>query len=149
MMTTSKIKSIGGIEHMTYSTKQVLKMIEEYQMNVRAIANLKKAYLGTVIGGNIAQYGIEASLPKAIGEVSDPVYNEYIRLTKQDKVIANYEKKVLYIQNRWDRVTDDTMLTILHQRLSGVSCRDISNNLEISIGKVHQNLNEIANIMTD
>ncbi|MBU6112532.1 MULTISPECIES: hypothetical protein [Mammaliicoccus] len=134
---------------MTYSTKQVLKLIEEYQTNVRAIANLKKEYLGTVIGGNIAQYGIESTMPKAVGETSDPVYREFVRLTKQDKVIRKYENKVIYIQNRWDRVIDDTMETILHQRLSGVSCREIGNNLEMSTGKIHQKLNEIAEIMTD
>lgn len=54
MLTTSKTKPIGGIEHMTYSTKQVLTLIKEYQDNVKTIARLRKEYIENVCGGNIA-----------------------------------------------------------------------------------------------
>lgn len=149
MLTTSKTKPIGGIEHMTYSTKQVLTLIKEYQKNVKAIAHLRKEYLESICGGNIAQYGIESSMPKAVGQTSDPVFKEVNRLLKQDKVIQRFENKVKYIQNRWDRVTDETQEVILSQVLSGTSYEYIAETMGISKQRVHQIINDIAIILTD
>lgn len=134
---------------MTYSTKQVLTMIKEYQKNVKAIAHLRKEYLESICGGNIAQYGIESTMPKAVGQTSDPVFREVTRLLKQDKVIAKFEMKVEYIQNRWDRVTDETQEIILSQVLSGTSYVYIAETMGISKTRVNQIMNDIAKILTD
>lgn len=60
-----------------------------------------------VIGAKTAQYGIEATLPKALGGVGDPIMQEAIRCLKNIKRVAEYEKKLLEVQKLIDRVTGD------------------------------------------
>ncbi|WP_210126550.1 hypothetical protein [Mammaliicoccus sp. N-M50] len=134
---------------MTYSTKQVLTLIKEYQDNVKTIARLRKEYIENVCGGNIAQYGIESSMPKAVGQTSDPVFREVTRLLKQDKMLNRYENKIKYVQDRWDRVSDETQETILNQVLSGVSYEEIAKTMGKTPSRISQIVKEIAVIMTD
>lgn len=134
---------------MTYTTEEIMTLIKEYQTNVKAINHLRKEYLDIVCGGNIAQYGIEATMPKPQGQTSDPVLREVERLMKQDKMIARYEQKVLYIQNRWDRVVDETQAVVFNQILSGVSYDYIAKTIGVSKQRIHQILIDIAVILKD
>lgn len=134
---------------MTYTTEQIARMIKEYQTNVRAVAKLRKEYIEDVCGASIAQYGIEATLPKPQGQTSDPVLREVQRLMRQDSVIAKYERKVLYIQNRWDRITDERQAMIFNQVLSGTSIESVSETMGLSRQRIHQIVNEIAELLKD
>ncbi|WP_414049793.1 hypothetical protein [Macrococcus animalis] len=134
---------------MTYTTEQIARMIKEYQTNVRAVAKLRKEYIEDVCGASIAQYGIEATMPKPQGQTSDPVLREVQRLMRQDGVIAKFEKRVLYIQNRWDRITDERQAMIFNQILSGASFELISNTVGLTPQRIHQVVNEIAEILKD
>lgn len=132
-----------------YTTEQIARMIKEYQTNVRAVAKLRKEYIEDVCGASIAQYGIEATMPKSQGQTSDPVLREVQRLMRQDTVIAKYERKVLYIQNRWDRITDEKQAMIFNQVLSGASFEAIAKTMEVSRQRIHQIVNEIAELLKD
>lgn len=134
---------------MTYTTEQIARMIKEYQTNVRAVAKLRREYIDDVCGASIAQYGIEATMPKPQGQTSDPVLREVQRLMRQDSVIAKYEQKVLYIQNRWDRVTDERQAMIFNQVLTGTSFEVISETMNLSRQRIHQIVNEIAELLKD
>ena len=134
---------------MTYTTEQIARMIKEYQMNVKIVAKLRKEYIEDVCGASIAQYGIEATLPKPQGQTSDPILREVQRLMKQDTVIAKYEAKVRYIQNRWDRITDEKQAMIFNMVLSGVAYDKIAKTVELSAQRIHQIINEIAEILKD
>ncbi|WP_254256271.1 hypothetical protein [Macrococcoides canis] len=48
---------------MTYTTNQIVRMIKDYQMNIKVVAKLRKEYIEDVCGANISQYGIEATMP--------------------------------------------------------------------------------------
>lgn len=134
---------------MTYTTEQIARMIKEYQTNVRAVAKLRREYIDDVCGASIAQYGIEATMPKPQGQTSDPVLREVQRLMRQDSVIAKYEQKVLYIQNRWERVTDERQAMIFNQVLTGTSFEVISETMNLSRQRIHQIVNEIAELLKD
>lgn len=134
---------------MTYTTNQIVRMIKDYQMNVKVVAKLRKEYIEDVCGANISQYGIEATMPKPQGQTSDPIIREVQRLMKQDSVIAKYEQKVLYIQNRWERVTNERQAMIFNQVLSGASFELISKTVGLTPQRIHQVVKEIAEILKD
>lgn len=134
---------------MTYTTEQIMTLIKDYQTNVQALHHLRKEYVDVVCGGNISQYGIEATMPKPQGQTSDPVLREVQRLMRQDTMIARYEQKVLYVQNRWDRITDETQGIVFNQLLSGVSYSYIAKSLGTSKQRVQQIVTEIAELLTD
>ena len=81
-----------------------MKLINDYHSNLKHLIELNKEYYDEVLGGNIAMYGLEAAMPKAVGGNSDPVFREVNRQIKRDKRIDRIQNKVLYIQNRWDRI---------------------------------------------
>ncbi|ULG73011.1 hypothetical protein [Macrococcus brunensis] len=134
---------------MTYTTEQIAKMIKEYQTNVRAVARLRKEYIDDVCGAGIAQYGIEATMPKPQGQTSDPVLREVQRLMRQDAVITKYEQKVLYIQNRWDRVTDEKQAMIFNLVLSGLPMDKVAETVGVTSQRIHQIINVIAELFKD
>jgi len=70
-------------------------MITDYHWMVNAIKEMRAEM---VIGAKTAQYGIEATLPKAAGGVGDPIMQEAIRRSKNIKRVAEYEKKLLEVQ---------------------------------------------------
>lgn len=134
---------------MTYTTEQIARMIKEYQTNVRAVAKLQKEYIEDVCGPSIAQYGIEATMPKPQGQTSDPVLREVQRLIRQDTVIAKYEQKVLYIQNRWDRIIDERQAMVFNQVLSGASYDVVAKTIGLTKPRVHQIILDIAEMLKD
>lgn len=75
------------------------------------------------IGAKTAQYGIEATLPKAVGCVGDPIMQEANRRSKNIERVAEYEKKHLEVQNLLDRVAGDREVQVLNWMLDGMSQR--------------------------
>ncbi len=104
-------------------------MITDYHWMVNAIKEMRAEM---VIGAKTAQYGIEATLPKAVGGVGDPIMQEAIRRSKNIKRVAEYEKKLLEVQMLLDRVTGDRELQVLNWMLDGRSKRWIAQNMGLS-----------------
>lgn len=84
-----------------------------------------------VIGAKTAQYGIEATLPKAAGGVGDPIMQDAIR-SKNIKHVAEYEKKLLEVQMLIERVTGDREVQVLNWMLDGNSQRWIGQHMALS-----------------
>ncbi|WP_313469833.1 LuxR C-terminal-related transcriptional regulator [Lysinibacillus sp.] len=104
-------------------------MITDYHWMVNAIKEMRAEM---VIGAKTAQYGIEATLPKAVGGVGDPIMQEAIRRSKNIKRVAEYERKLLEVQKLLDRVTGDRELQVLNWMLDGKSKNWISKNMGVS-----------------
>ncbi|QPA56294.1 LuxR C-terminal-related transcriptional regulator [Lysinibacillus sphaericus] len=104
-------------------------MITDYHWMVNAIKEMRSEM---VIGAKTAQYGIEATLPKAAGGVGDPIMQEAIRRSKNIKRVAEYERKLLEVQMLVDRVTGDRELQVLNWMLDGKSKRWIAANMGLS-----------------
>ena len=91
-------------------------------------------------------------MPKAVGGNSDPVFREVNRQIKRDKRIDRIKNKVLYIQNRWDRIierSDEKLGLVFHYRLKGYTYERISKILQCTPQRVHQIQLEIAEILKD
>ncbi|WP_431811916.1 hypothetical protein [Lysinibacillus sp. FW12] len=104
-------------------------MITDYHWMVNAIKEMRAEM---VIGAKTAQYGIEATLPKAAGGVGDPIMQEAIRRSKNIKRIAEYEKKLLEVQQRVDKVVNSRDAEILFWLLEGKSMRWIGRHMNLS-----------------
>lgn len=104
-------------------------MITDYHWMVNAIKEMRAEM---VVGAKTAQYGIEATLPKAVGGVGDPIMQEAIRRSKNIKRVAEYEKKLLEVQRLLDRVSGDREVQVLNWMLDGKSQRWIASNMGLS-----------------
>lgn len=104
-------------------------MITDYHWMVNAIKEMRSEM---VIGAKTAQYGIEATLPKAAGGVGDPIMQEAIRRSKNIKRIAEYERKLLEVQKLLEKVTGDREVQVLNWMLDGYSMRWIGKKMNLS-----------------
>ncbi|MFJ7665585.1 LuxR C-terminal-related transcriptional regulator [Lysinibacillus sp. NPDC097195] len=104
-------------------------MITDYHWMVNAIKEMRAEM---VIGAKTAQYGIEATLPKAAGGVGDPIMQEAIRRSKNIKRVADYEKKLLEVQKLIERVAGDREMQVLNWMLDGKSQRWIGQHMALS-----------------
>ena len=104
-------------------------MITDYHWMVNAIKEMRAEM---VIGAKTAQYGIEATLPKAAGGVGDPIMQEAIRRSRNIKRVAEYEQKLLEVQNLIERVAGDREVQVLNWMLDGKSQRWIGQHMALS-----------------
>jgi len=132
-----------------YTTEEIYDFIVNYRSNLIAANRLKGEYIEIIAGGNISQYGLESAMPKAAGQTSDPTFNEINRLIKQDSMIDRLEHRVLYIQNRWNRITEERQAIVFQLTLSGRSFRYISEVTQQSIPTIRKTLKEICELLQD
>ena len=132
-----------------YSTEKIMDLINNYPYYISRLKELNSQYQSEIGGGITAQYGIESAMPKAQGMNSNPVENNVMRRKKMDKEITRLENKARYIQNRWDRITDERMALVFNLRLNGMTYRTIAFDLGISKSRVHQVMDEICELLQD
>ncbi|MEK4555563.1 hypothetical protein [Jeotgalicoccus sp. FSL K6-3177] len=132
-----------------YSTEKIMDLINNYPYYISRLKELNSQYQSEIGGGMTAQYGIESAMPKAQGMNSNPVENDVMRRKKMDKEITRLENKARYIQNRWDRITDERMALVFNLRLNGMTYRTIAFDLGISKSRVHQVMDEICELLQD
>lgn len=104
-------------------------MITDYHWMVNAIKEMRTEM---VIGAKTAQYGIEATLPKAVGGVGDPIQLELNRRFRHSRRIKDYEHKILEVQQRLDKIVDSRDAEILFLLLEGKSMRWIGKHMNLS-----------------
>ena len=119
-------------------------MITDYHWMVNAIKEMRAEM---VIGAKTAQYGIEVTLPKAVGGVGDPIMQEAIRRSKNIKRVAEYEKKLLEVQRLLDRVSGDREVQVLNWMLDGKSQRWIGQHMALSATSIKRIKDNIVNQM--
>ncbi|WP_332649704.1 helix-turn-helix transcriptional regulator [Lysinibacillus sp. 54212] len=115
-------------------------IITDYHWMVNAIKEMRAEM---VVGAKTAQYGIEATLPKAAGGVGDPIMQEAIRRSKNIKRIAEYEKKLLQVQKVIEKVTGDREIQVLNWMLDGKSKRWIAQRMGLS----HTHIQNICQVI--
>ena len=124
--------------------ENLLQLIENYPWMVETIEEARqpvaKAYNNSYIGAKTAMYGIEATLPKASGGTSDPVYTEVQRRVYR---IKEYEQKIAEIQKRIPLVHGDREVEVLHRLLDGDSMRAIGKRMKLSSTTIFRVRNNI------
>ncbi|MGY6765703.1 LuxR C-terminal-related transcriptional regulator [Faecalibacterium prausnitzii] len=128
--------------------KEIAETLRDYNWIINEIKRQRKL-IEDVNGNFIAQYGVEASLPKVVGQNGDPIFQEVVRREKKSKWIERLEKKVLYIQSRIDRITDERERAVLECILDGMSMQAISRHMGLSTRHIQRIKNSIVDQMSD
>lgn len=126
-----------------YTTEKVLEIIKDYQVYKGNMQEGDKGYSSV----GVAQYGIEATMPKAQGTTSDVVANEAIKQVGESLVIASMRTDAKYLEDRLYRVEDEILKEILALRMEGHTIRDIAEVTLYSKSNVHKLLVKIAKII--
>jgi hypothetical protein len=129
--------------------KEIEHILKNYHWMMNSI-KLERESLKIDVGGNLsAQYGIEASMPKAHGQNSDPVFQEVIRRGKRWKKIERYEKEIKVIQDRIDKIKDERESEVLYWLLEGKSYRWIGQHMGFSSSHIKRLRDSIVNQLAE
>jgi len=128
--------------------QRIAETLRDYNWIINEIKRQRKL-LEDVDGNFSAKYGIEASLPKAPGQNGDPIFQEVVRREKKFKWVERLERKVLYIQSRIDRITDERERAVLECILDGMSMIAISRHMGLSTRHIQRIKNSIVDQMSD
>ncbi|WP_445477381.1 hypothetical protein ACULLL_12680 [Lysinibacillus irui] len=79
-----------------------------------------------------AKYGIEATMPKAVGGTSDPVHAHVQIRAAREVRINKIKEELLMVQNLTDKVTGDIEQEVLFWLLEGMPFRWIGAKLNMS-----------------
>mgnify|MGYP007105085045 CR=1 FL=1 len=89
-----------------YTKEQIRDMID----NFRSTCNTLEMILPDVDSNSIAQYGIEATLPKPQGVNSSKVESVVIAREKAHKHVQNKMDKIAFINNCQDKLSEDDFI---------------------------------------
>src|SRR5699024_5386640 len=122
-----------------YSTEKILEIIKHYHTNMQNIKEWQRDHASV----GVVKMGIEATMPKA-NTLSDVVANEAIRQIEDSKFFTEMETDIKYLQQRWDRVTNESDARILSLKLGGLSSWEIGNVVQCSERNVNKRLWVVA-----
>jgi DNA-directed RNA polymerase specialized sigma subunit len=127
----------------TYSPEQVSNIIRDYHWMVKEISRINNILKDTEFTGT-AQYGLEATLPKGNKVHHDKMDFEVDRRIKKSRRVEKMERKIRFIQERFDRLKDEREKVILDCLLDGMNLTDISEHLGMSRKHIHKIKDNIA-----
>jgi DNA-directed RNA polymerase specialized sigma24 family protein len=124
-------------------------LIKDYHWMIKEVDRLERSLYssrGQERSWGVAQYGIEASLPKGSSGISlievEALDNKEERIRKR---IKKYEVKIKAIEAAVEMIEGDMHIAVYDCMLEGMSYRAIAEHLGISRDKVRQIKNEIIN----
>ncbi|MET3700143.1 hypothetical protein SAMN05877753_1202 [Bacillus oleivorans] len=114
-----------------FNKHQIYGILKNYHWMVKEIQRIDH-YLSETDFRGAAQYGIEATLPKAQGVVGKALENEVIRRVNKSKRLQKYIEEVNFINERIPSITDEKEKVVLDCLLDGMSLTGISKHMGIS-----------------
>jgi len=129
--------------------KEIASILRDYHWMINEIQRQRKMLSEEVNGNFTAQYGIESSLPKGKGQNGDPIFREVIRREKKSRWIEKLEKKVMFIQEHMDCITNEREKAVLECLLDGMSMIAISKHMGLSVRHVQRIKNSIVDKMSE
>jgi DNA-binding NarL/FixJ family response regulator len=126
----------------TYNKHQIYEIIADYNWMLKFI---REAGEQEVEFKGTAQYGVEASLPRGQGLVSQALENEVMRRNDRLRRLFDYLKKVNFIKDNRKKLTDIRETEILDYLLDGKSVSAISR----IIGMSRQQIDKIRSDIVD
>ena len=114
----------------------IIELIRDYRMMKREIERLQKIIYGKVFpmsSWGVAQYGIEAALPKGSrGKSQAELKDMDIRERKQIERLEEYQRRVIAIESAGDFLEKEIHKIVYDCMLSGMTRQQIAAHLEIS-----------------
>ena len=118
-----------GKEQTKLNRYQLDRAIKRYHDNMCKYIRMKDELNSLIAAASTAKYGIEAIMPKAVGDTSDPVYAHIqmraLRVSRVNKI----KDELVMMQNLTRKVTGDNEQEVLFWLLEGMSFRWIGENL--------------------
>ncbi len=111
--------------------EEIEQLLKDYHWMINSVKVIREG-MDDMSKGLTAQYGLEAAMPKASGNHSDPIYREFTRRERRWKKINDYERKIQTVQEHIHLVTEDREMEVLHWLLEGKSLRWIGRHMELS-----------------
>lgn len=115
-------------------------LIRDYRMMKREIDRLQNIIYGRPLpmrSWGVAQYGIEATMPRGSSGKSDAELRDMdIREQKQIARLREYERRVYAIESASDFLDKEILKVVYDCMLSGLTRRQIAIHLEASVDSV-------------
>ena len=117
---------------------QVEDLLKDYHWKLHSVKIMRES-MNEINVNMVAQYGLQAAMPKASGDPSDPILKEVERRDDRWKKIHAFEKDIKFIQSRLSLINDERETEVLHWLLEGKSMRWIGLHMGLSdkhIGRI-------------
>lgn len=135
-------------EQVELNRYQLDKAIKKYHDNMCKYMRMKDELDSLTAVASTAAYGIEATMPKAVGGNSDPVH-AHVQIRAAREVRINKTKnELLMVQNLIDKVTGDIEQEVLYWLLEGMPFRWIGAKLNMSHTSVQRVRERILDMMS-
>lgn len=128
--------------------KQIEQLLKDYHWMINSVKMMRED-LKDIGQGLTAQYGVEAVMPKAQGQTSDPVFREVIRRNKHHETVVGYESKVQIIQERIHVIEDVREAEVLHWILEGKGYSWIARHMSLSERHIRRLKDSIVQQMSE
>lgn len=124
--------------------KEIHDAIFNYHWMIRLLINKRDEMTGSS-NSLVAKYGVEAATTGVKENVSDPIFQEFLRIERYEKNTERIRRKVTMIQKHSKSITNLKEQLILDKLLDGKSMREIASELDMSLGAVNRKKNIIVN----
>lgn len=137
-----------GAHCMSYTPKQVITMIKEYDDNIKLYNRLVREQNEDreQIGVQASKFGIESTMPHA-NTISNPTQKAAERLLIKDGTIERTKKKIDFIDKRSKRIHKNQHIVAIALRTQGFTSKYIGRILEVGRTRVQNIINEAAQLM--
>lgn len=127
---------------------QIEDLLRDYHWKIESVKIMRES-MNEINISMTAQYGLQAAMPKASGDPSDPILKEVERREKRWKKIRDYERDIQFVQARLAQVKDDRETEVLHWLLEGKSMRWIGLHMGLSDKHIGRIKDVIVSQMSD
>ncbi|MBD8013876.1 helix-turn-helix transcriptional regulator [Planococcus wigleyi] len=110
---------------------QIEDLLKDYQWKLQSVKIMRES-MNEINVNMTAQYGLQAAMPKASGNPSDPILREVERRDERWKKIHDYEKDIQLIQSKIQKVNNEREVEVLYWLLDGKSMRWIGLHMGLS-----------------
>lgn len=126
-----------------FTENSVYEILSNYHWMIKEVKRIEYLLEQTEFTG-VAQYGIEATMPKPQGGITkDAMANEVARRDKKLSRKIRLIEKIEFVQKRMERVQDEREKVVLDCLLDGMSINAISHHMGLTrrhINNLRQNI---------
>lgn len=126
---------------------QLDKAIKKYHDNMCKYMRMKDELDSLTAAASTAKYGIEATMPKAVGSTSDPVHAHVQIRAAREVRINKIKDELLMVQNLTGKVDGDIEQEVLYWLLEGMPFRWIGAKLNMSHTSVQRVRERVIDLM--
>lgn len=113
-----------------FNKHQIYGILKTYHWKVKEIKRIDYELSKTDFSG-VQQWGIEATLPHAVGIVGKALENEIIRRSNKSERLLKYIEEINFINGKMENINDEREKVVLDCLLDGLTLTAISKHLGV------------------